>query len=281
LVLGCLLAALASDAAAEHVRPNSQEPAHRWHVVESANFRILSFGSHGASREAVDACENVRERLVRQWLGSGEAANWTPKCDVVLHPSDAAYLREVGSGGRSTAASALIDRRQGRVTLRRIDVRATKSDWQRTALAHELTHVVLADRFAERPLPRWIDEGVALLADPPAKQRRHLDDLRAALAAGGEFPLIELITLADYPSASRWGVFYGQSMSLVDYLVDEFGPRRFMDFVEQSLEQGHERALRQTYDFGFAELQRRWRAHLSNRPAQGAGRASPVVLTIR
>ena len=51
-----------------------------------------------------------------------------------------------------------------------------------TALPHELTHLILADRFSPRQVPRWSDEGMAVLADPAEKQRLHLRDLRQALA---------------------------------------------------------------------------------------------------
>ena len=196
-----------------------------------------------------------------QWLGSANRApDWIPKCDIVLHPSDDAYVREVGVGGRVTVASSLIDRKQGRIAIRRIDIKATQPDWQTGALGHELTHVVLADRFTGHTLPRWIDEGIAILADPVEKQGHHLRDLRNAMASRAEFRLFELITLADYPPAQRWGAFYGQSTSLVQYLVAQAGAERFLDFVDRSFEEGYEPALHHVYHFGVAELERRWQA---------------------
>jgi hypothetical protein len=188
---------------------------------------------------------------------------WIPKCDIVLHPTDEAYLREVGSGGRNTAASSLVDRQQGRIVLRRIDIRSTQSNWQMAALGHELTHVVLADRFEGRSLPRWIDEGMAILADPDEKQLRHRNDLKKAIAARAEFRVLELVTLADYPAAQRWGTFYGQSASLVQFLVDQAGPEQFVGFVEVALDRGYDQGLRQVYHFGIADLERRWHAQLN------------------
>ena len=240
-----------------------------WHVVETANFRILSFGTGGASRQTAEACEALRGELTARWLGPGPASCWSPKCDLVLHSSDTGYQREVGHAGRNTAASALVERNRGQITLRRIDVRATRSDWQTGALAHELTHVVLADRFAAAPLPRWVDEGIAILADPAEKQRRHQNDFETALAARAEFRLHELVSLADYPAAGRWGTFYGQSASLVRYLVDAADERQFIAFVEASLDRGYDDALRQVYGLGVAELERRWRGHARRLAASG------------
>jgi hypothetical protein len=215
----------------------------------------------------------MREQLSRQWQSGADREAWTPKCDVVLHPTDAAYLGEVGRGGRQTVASALVDRQDGRIVLRRIDVRATRPDWQTAALAHELAHVVLADRFAHEALPRWLDEGMAILADPREKQQQHRQSLQRAMSRGGQFRLAELLALGDYPPAERWGAFYGQSASLVEYLVAQQGHARFVEFVELALDRGYDHALRQVYDLGIVELERRWQRHLSA-PADAASAES-------
>ena len=83
---------------------------------------------------------------------------WTPKCDVVLHPNDASYLREVGAGATSTVASSLVTTRP--------DIFAAPGRRPLAAIAlatapcpDELTHVILADCFVGRVVPRWIDEG--------------------------------------------------------------------------------------------------------------------------
>jgi hypothetical protein len=277
LAAGEIVAVLAVDFAGVTVYAATPDScshcsAATWHAVETANFRILSYGAQGVARETAEACETLRERLAQQWLSrKAVPASWIPKCDIVLHPTDEAYLREVGSGGRNTVASSLVDRKQGRIVIRRIDIRSTQSNWQIAALGHELTHVVLADRFAGRSLPRWIDEGTAILADPDEKQVRHRKDLKNAIAARAEFRLLELVTLADYPAAQRWGAFYGQSASLVQFLVDQAGPEQFVDFVEVALDRGFDQGLRQVYQLRIADLERRWHAQLNAPVAVVAG----------
>lgn len=262
-------------AAPASARPQGQSPS--WHAVETANFRVLNFGNQAVSPETAEACESLREKLAGQWLGDKDPVAWTPKCDIVLHSTDEGYSREVGSGGRDTVASSLINRKQGRIATRRIDIRATHADWQTRALGHELTHVILADRFVERALPRWVDEGMAILADPADKQGEHLRDLKHALATRDEFRVPELITLADYPQAHRWGAFYGQSASLVKFLVNQGGHERFVRFVELALERGYEKGLRQIYDFGVADLERRWHAELAAQARPRGAAPSTVV----
>ena len=235
----------------------------------------MQYGLSPVRQEVADGCESLRAALADKWLGADEARAWTPKCDIVLHPNDASYVQAVGAGGASTVASAMIDQQKGTVRQRRIDVRATDPQWQVTALPHELTHVILSDRFAGQRLPRWADEGLAILADPVAKQDGHLRDLQRALDGRTAFRVVELLSLEDYPPANRWGAFYGQSVSLTRFLVQRGSPEQFVDFVQLSQQAGYEAALRDSYQIAsIAELERQWSRHLEALPAPVEARPS-------
>src|SRR5262245_41346256 len=200
-----------------------------WRVVETANFRFLVPSSHKLTAEVTAECEQLRHTLTSRWLG--EATAWKTKCEIVLHPSDQSYLHEVGAGGGSTVASSLVDRLHGKITRRRVDIRRATPGWPAAALAHELMHVIVADLFPVQSLPRWADEGLAILADPPEKQRQHRTDLATAINSGHQFRMTELVALADYPAADRWGAFYGQSTYLVEYLVELGGEAKLIEMV--------------------------------------------------
>ncbi len=74
--------------------------------------------------------------------------------------------------------------------------------------------------------------------------------------------MVELLTLEDYPAAQRWGTFYGQSASIVEFLVAQKSPADFVKFVRLSLERGYDKSLREVYEIdGIADLDRRWTAH--------------------
>ncbi len=226
------------------------------------------------------ACEQLHDRLCAKWHTTDSVAAWTPKCDVVLHPNDASYLREVGRRV-STVASSLIDQKEGVISLRRVDVRSQKSNWQSAALPHELTHVILADCFGGRVVPRWIDEGAALLADPAEKRLRHKAEMDQAIADRLAFRVVELMTLEDYPADNRWGAFYGQSLSLVEYLTEQRSSDEFIRFVQLSFDKGYDASLREVY--GLADvnaLERHWktRADLPATAAIGRNERVGVVL---
>jgi len=260
VLLGGLLATDNHARAAKPTRAKQAAPA-RWHITETDNFRVLNYGLRPIDAAIGKNCEVLRVRLSDQWLGKSQGT-WKPKCDVVLHPSDVSYDREVGTSGSSTIASALVDRRQRQVSLRRIDVRATRTDWQQAALAHELTHVVLADRFDQDVLPRWLDEGIAILADSAAKRKQHAIRAGRDLSQGAHFALAELLLLDDYPPPSRWGAFYDQSAAFVEFLVAEQGHQRLLEFIEVARRNGYDHAFQQVYAMSPVELERRWQRTL-------------------
>jgi hypothetical protein len=180
----------------------------------------------------------------------------------VIHPTEESYCRVVGVHARYTSASVLIGD-QHQKPFYRIDVRGNRADWETTCLPHELTHALFAQRFAGRKLPKWIDEGTALLADQAPKQARHLRDFYAARSAGAILPLARLMSLTDYPDRRDWPVFYGQSLSLVRFLVEQKSPQAFVQFIDKSLQHNQWIALRDVYGIRSAdELQQKWSQHM-------------------
>jgi len=152
----------------------------------------------------------------------------------------------------------------GRITARRVDLLEESTDYLSAALPHELTHVILKDRFASKILPRWADEGMAILADTEAKQKRHDRDLQTALRHQTTFRAAELLLMEEYPSASRFGTFYGQSVSLTKFLVGRQGPAEFVKFVELAEDHGFDNAARECYGFAnLGDLDRQWRESVS------------------
>jgi hypothetical protein len=229
-----------------------------WHVADSPNFQVCSLQSDAEARRVALQCECLRNALTTTW--NPDAKTWSPRCQVVLHASVTGYVRAVGSGGDATVGSSLATPVRGRIQRRRIDLRTDVDDVLVAALPHELCHLVLADRFRSTPVPLWLDEGVALQYDPAAKRQLHERDYRLGLQRGEAFSLPELLAESSYPTPSRWGVFYGQSGSLVRLLLTRDSPEKLVEFVGVSREQGASRALAATYGVGsLDDLYRQWR----------------------
>jgi hypothetical protein len=243
-----------------------------WHRVETPNFRVWANEPVLAARVAA-ACEEQRAELRMFWgdaeTNTNEPASprvapapdvatkklpanalperWETRCDVIVHPTQAQYVAAVGPGGIQSFGASYWRLDQGRIAHRRIDLRSDQRDPCVAALPHELTHLVIADRFPTKPLPRWLDEGIALLADPLNKQRGHEADWLAAQHLAKAFRLVELLEQQTYPAADRVQTFYGQSAAMVRDLLRRQSPSELLRFIETAQKRGYDTALREHY----------------------------------
>lgn len=231
-----------------------------WTIVETENFRCQSTLAGTAARELAASCEAWRTALGQHWLDEQPKASWRPQCEVIVHPTQAAYNQTLGRPGDRSVGCTSLKCEGDRVVYRRIDVRSDAADWSNSALPHELTHVVLADRFGNRPLPRWIDEGLAMLAEADEKHQLRWTDLRAAWRSRPTYKAQDLMRVSALPAAALRDAFYGQSVTLVSYLIQKRGPAAFLQFVERLPNESPEAALAAVYGIArIADLDRDWR----------------------
>lgn len=236
-----------------------------WLVQETDSFRVVCRSNLPEARRLPEACEALRRQLQETWFGDAEA-NWPARCEVVVHPTVTEYVRQLGPASRQSSGCATIDVDRGTVLKRRVDLRADAADWLNTALPHEMTHVVLADKFTQRQIPRWADEGMAILAEPAGRQAVRRQAMQKSMSQIRRYSAAELLALADYPVAERRDAFYGQSASLVAYLIERDSPARFLEFLQLGQKRGFDQALAEVYSIkSSADLDVRWRPQLLDR----------------
>jgi hypothetical protein len=246
LLLSAGLPASTSQATTEHFVVKSYSPA-----VDAAQL----------ARHA----EAMRREVAALWLDDQATATWNPRCEIVVHSTRTSYRRAVGGDGSSTVGSTLVRFSEGRIVVRRIDLLGERADSPFETVAHELVHVIFAERFRKTAPPRWAEEGAALMADSHAKRLAHRRDFAVALRDGSAFRVSELVRMSDYPPPTRCAAFYGQSLVLVDFLMRLGEPADFARFVDRSLEAGHDRALREVYGIASTQqLESLWRERAVN-----------------
>jgi hypothetical protein len=228
-------------------------------TAESRNFKVTTFIGGPHATDVVRHCESICGELRRNVFGIGEPRFWQPKCQVMLHGTRQAYRNAVGTAGAHTVGSSEITSAGGRVTRRRIDLLTMDTNSDLSALPHELVHVLFADAFPATVPPKWAEEGLALMMDTDEKRARHLRDLKSAFQSKSELPLMQLFERTDYPGDARRALFYAQSLSVAEYLMQLDSPRQFMRFALLSADQGYERALGTVYGINTQELDFRWR----------------------
>jgi tetratricopeptide (TPR) repeat protein len=231
-----------------------------WQIADSANFRVFHHDPELAEK-ALQVAEETRAFVAAKWLGGAAMQPWAVRCDIYLHPTGEAYCRATGTLSDSPGHSSIGAERDdaSRIHSRRIDLHVDDPFMLPAVLPHEATHVVLAGHFGRKPLPRWADEGLAILSEPPERIARHTRILPRAYQEGRVFGVAQLLELEDYPHPQYMDVFYGQSASIVQYLSDMRGPHVFAEFLRSAPREGYEAGLRRHYGLrNYAELEQRW-----------------------
>ena len=133
---------------------------------------------------------------------------------------------------------------------------------ERGLIVHEAAHLLFGQALGDRalPTPSWLDEGFASYMDPSSRVfsgkslRSRTNSLRAMGVVTGT------------PHAI--GAFYQKSLSVVAFLIDEFGEPNFQQFVAQ-LGRGNtvDASLMAVYGFDVDGLDARWAGEAPGAPA--------------
>lgn len=129
---------------------------------------------------------------------------------------------------------------------------------------HELAHVALADAVEHVHVPRWFNEGFAVVASGESAGQR-LRTLWDATLSGTLLPLSELdrsFPQRDY----QVSIAYAESADFVRYLLRDSDRARFASLIAR-VRAGHafERALTDAYGADVRKLEFQWHADLDKR----------------
>jgi hypothetical protein len=237
----------------------SQEPTQGdWQIAQTDNFRIYHHQSWTFAVRMARIAESTRTELLQRWFGEADL-KWPEHCSIYLYDNPRAYGEATGAPQQSPAHTR-IDTDGARVVSRYIYLHGATAEMLRSILPHEVTHAVLADHFSQR-IPRWADEGMAVLTEPADRVAGHLRLLPRWRDEGLLLGARQLFEMQDYPPPHAWASFYAQSVSLVQFLSKTKGPQTFARFLRQGLKDGYVPALEHYYGWDFTELDRRWRSY--------------------
>jgi hypothetical protein len=242
----------------QHKGPNAQG----WHVTETTHFVIVHKQPKEMVEKVAHVAEKTRHEMFQKWFGGVQA--WTAKCEIHLHPTAQDYAKATGVSPSSPGHARIeSDRQSGRVVVRRLELHVDNTNMLEVVLPHETTHVVLAGQFGTAVVPRWADEGMAVLSEPADKVEERRRDLIRGQRDGTLIKIKELMSLPDYPQPRQMTAFYAQSVLLVEFLIKEKGPQAFTTFLRDGLKDGYEPALRKHYACDFNGLQDTWARHMT------------------
>ena len=238
-----------------------------WQVAQTQYFRIFHKQNSEFAERVAQIAETTRATMYRKWFDC-DAIDWQPTCELILHPNAASYTQMTEVPSNSPGHSRIESDPSGRVIARRLDLRHDINGMMDAILPHETTHVVLAGMFGASHVPRWADEGIAVLSEPDEKIDQHRRNLLKNHSDGLLFGLKELMELKDYPQPRRIGAFYAQSVVLVEFLTQQRNPKVLTDFIKDGLRHGYEASLQRHYNMTFAQLEQLWQQQVINNPGR-------------
>ena len=134
---------------------------------------------------------------------------------------------------------------------------------------HEIAHIVVRQALqGPYGVPDWLNEGTAVFAQtqPLADQRQAVE---RAIQSGRVLSLRSLSSATSGTIAGGVSLFYGQSWSLVAFLVEVHGEEQFAQLFQAFQEgAGTDEALEQVYGFDLDGLEDAWRESIGLPPRQ-------------
>lgn len=134
-------------------------------------------------------------------------------------------------------------------------------------LPHEMGHIIFREfvGFDNHAIPIWLDEGVASLGERQRYSNAAML-VKQAIKNGNFIGLVQLTNLNPHlmQDSESVNLFYAESVSLVDYLIKEFGRDNFVLFCQTLRDKKDlERSISYVYPFkNIEDLSGEWREHL-------------------
>jgi len=134
-------------------------------------------------------------------------------------------------------------------------------------LPHEMGHIIFREfvGFTNLAVPLWLDEGVAMYQEKN-KGIYSYSYLRQAMGQGNFMNIYQLsvCNIASCSDQKKVQLYYIESLSIVTYLITEFGRDRFVIFCQNLRDKADlERAIASAYNFSnLKELDSAWQAYI-------------------
>jgi hypothetical protein len=196
--------------------------------------------------------EHYRKEKAREWLGQ-EMPNWPQPCPI--------HVQVTMSGPRGATTFQFAP--QGGVQSQIMEISGPLDRLLASVLPHEITHTIFAYYF-RCPVPRWADEGGAVLSEDDIELERHNKMVRQILNRGKQIPFRQLMQLKEYPpQEDKVMCLYAQGFSIAHYLVQISNKPTFLQFVAHGMQRGWDSAAQAVYkQRGIDDLEAAWLKHL-------------------
>lgn len=240
----------------------SGQDKENWESVKSTHFII--YYRHSAEQYFLQQLIENAEKYyddIADHLGFTRYQFWTwdNRAKIYLYDDAKDYLKSTGQPDWSSGCA--------QVAQKTIYTFPFAKGFFESILPHELSHIIFREfvGFDNKSIPLWLDEGVATYEGNVRLPTANT----VVITALKEGRFIELGQLAKLDPQQINGkeaaeLFYAESVSVIYYLLEEFGRDYFVLFCQNLRDkQDFDRALSSSYPFSnLEELGRAWKESL-------------------
>ncbi len=232
--------------AAKPTHPSGEVPKDKPAAIAVVNF-IVECEEPRCARVVAEMAELHRKRIAEQWLGK-ELPKWTKPCKIQVK------IRPENARGATTMNF------EGGIGLSML-LEGPLDQLLADTLPHEVTHTVMATHFG-KPIPRWADEGIAMMSESPEERTRHVLQALQLVANGRTMRLKKLLPMTNFPVHP---ILYAQSHLLISFLVEQKDRATLLVFVKDGMQGDWDKAAAKHYGFrDLEQMESLWKQWLND-----------------
>jgi hypothetical protein len=193
--------------------------------------------------------------------------SWEDRVKIFIYPDKDSFIRATGQPQWSKGGSAA---NHPQIQSRAIISYDQQQDFVYNVLPHEIAHLTLKDFVQGKPLPVWFEEGVAQLLE--RDKVRFVQAYMKRQVQRKDFIAINRLNRYDIrlePDPERVQVFYAQSLSIIDFLIQSYGSLRFGKLCRRLREgTAFEEAITSVYKPEITSLillEKKWLSYVNGR----------------
>jgi len=195
-----------------------------WFIKETENFSVFYTDSSKA-KTVSDKAEYYFEKIMYD-LGYEGDIKWDKKCHVyIVEGVDRwkGFLKDIGFNPELVGGFV--------PNYKKREMFLSSNEHIGVIFPHELTHLIFREIAGNSTIPLWLNEGLANYEASVTSVSGEL--LIKAIKKGSHILLGDLLRMAHYPEGKEMrGLFYTQSEKIVEFLITQYGRKKFRKFCD-------------------------------------------------
>jgi len=207
--------------------------AEDWKIIKGEHFQVYYIDNKKFAGEVLSHAEKYYDKIAAD-LGYSRYDNfwrWDNRAKIYLYRTHEDFILATGKNPWIYG------------TVKYYEKEIISYEWSAglldLLLPHEIAHLIFRDFVGfpdgdERGIPLWLDEGVAQWEEEE-RRKDSIETVKKLIREKSYIPIAELMDLDVRTKSDRAlsNKFYAQAVTLVGYMIKEYGPSKFNLFCRQ------------------------------------------------